>query len=1048
MIDHYNAFISYKHAPLDNKVASDLQRNLEHLVIPASIRKKTGIKKIERIFRDKDELPITSDLSDTISNALEKSDYLIVICSTNTAKSSWVPKEIEYFLRNHTKKQVFTVLADGESQNVIPKELRFDERTVVDEKGNEKNVTVQVEPLACDFRLPRRRALKEELPRLASAIIGCSYDELIRRQRQFRMRRLGVLVAGVLALTFAFAGYMLYSKIQIDKNYKESLANQSRYLANQSIQMYDNNMRVDAINMALASLPADENDDRPVTSESIKALIYSTGAYSNPDDTFMVDWDFPMEHVIKDFTLSSEGTYIASYDNCNNVMSWNTETHEKVLDISLDQINDFVFLSDGSLLLINMNTVYNYSIPQGKLRWTYKLNSGVFEINYYKKDNFNYICEIGDGTLLIPYDSFNFCRLRISDGKDLTPIKLPDKCGMVELSGYLDYSLSPDCNKIAALGRPKDYNSNRFICVYDLVSNSFVYSELSKQNENGFSIGWGDNEHLLRDYHETFDLYDRSSESDRYGNYSITVNETHHVQCFSAADMSVLWDKEFHTRGVKIGIGFLSIPETNNVLFYIGDSAFVLDITNGNKIYGDRIPGSIVSARVNKGSVVLISDAGDFTILSPDISENAITSCRCLPNDMIKALQNHGLYVLREDMNRVLRYYDCDGDFDWSCIDNINTYSDIFPNYRICKNGYIAILQKDLATNVYMHIYNLKDMIYIGSFFLSDTVSINDYTLLDIQDGIVYCSNSDSGNRYLVSVDTNTKKIQSKIIGGFALIDEVSMVNGQIVFFESIFNKNFISIYTLIDESKISVPVDFEIGNFSFFQYFPNSKCVFYSDSLNSFLLNIDTCDIKELDLYSNLEYSPLACENQVGSKIAIADLNKVIIFDLEKEYTFKIDCNGKKPLGLTVKTFNKDKYDTLLVVYHSGEIIRYNCTTTEVIGSSLCGGTVSAGFQERLGFILDKDKSMLYLQYNNALTIIDTNSWLQYANIKNCYGYSFESNVFIVMRGKSSLSDQYIGYIKNYSLDELKSRAEKLLNGNIWSPEKRMAYGLKTSSS
>ena len=53
---HYNAFISYKHAELDNKVAAAIEWDLEHYHIPSKIQKKTGFKKIERIFRDKDEL--------------------------------------------------------------------------------------------------------------------------------------------------------------------------------------------------------------------------------------------------------------------------------------------------------------------------------------------------------------------------------------------------------------------------------------------------------------------------------------------------------------------------------------------------------------------------------------------------------------------------------------------------------------------------------------------------------------------------------------------------------------------------------------------------------------------------------------------------------------------------------------------------------------------------------------------------------------------------------------------------------------------------------
>ena len=46
MIEHYNAFISYKHAKEDTKVAEAVQHGLEHFHIPGKIRKKTGKKRI------------------------------------------------------------------------------------------------------------------------------------------------------------------------------------------------------------------------------------------------------------------------------------------------------------------------------------------------------------------------------------------------------------------------------------------------------------------------------------------------------------------------------------------------------------------------------------------------------------------------------------------------------------------------------------------------------------------------------------------------------------------------------------------------------------------------------------------------------------------------------------------------------------------------------------------------------------------------------------------------------------------------------------------
>ena len=79
---HYNAFISYRHHPEDIRVATEIHRALERYRIPKAVRKNQ--KGNLRLFRDKDELPITSNLSDDIFRALQNSDFLIVICSTHT----------------------------------------------------------------------------------------------------------------------------------------------------------------------------------------------------------------------------------------------------------------------------------------------------------------------------------------------------------------------------------------------------------------------------------------------------------------------------------------------------------------------------------------------------------------------------------------------------------------------------------------------------------------------------------------------------------------------------------------------------------------------------------------------------------------------------------------------------------------------------------------------------------------------------------------------------------------------------------------------------
>ena len=98
----YRAFISYSHA--DSAWARWLVRRLESFRVPPrfhGIRAPIGLvgARIAPVFRDRDELPTTSDLGETIRTALRQSATLIVVCSPTSAKSRWVQEEILAFKR-------------------------------------------------------------------------------------------------------------------------------------------------------------------------------------------------------------------------------------------------------------------------------------------------------------------------------------------------------------------------------------------------------------------------------------------------------------------------------------------------------------------------------------------------------------------------------------------------------------------------------------------------------------------------------------------------------------------------------------------------------------------------------------------------------------------------------------------------------------------------------------------------------------------------------------------------------------------------------------
>ncbi len=152
LMERYDAFISYSHAEDNAEIAEALHRKLERYRIPAQIRKKTGKKKIERVFRDKEELPLSANLTENIYTALDNSEYLIVLCSPESRASQWVQREIEYFAGVHGKERIFAVLIKGEPEEVFPPILCEKTEIKTDINGQSYIITEPVEPLAADVR--------------------------------------------------------------------------------------------------------------------------------------------------------------------------------------------------------------------------------------------------------------------------------------------------------------------------------------------------------------------------------------------------------------------------------------------------------------------------------------------------------------------------------------------------------------------------------------------------------------------------------------------------------------------------------------------------------------------------------------------------------------------------------------------------------------------------------------------------------------------------------------------------------------------------------
>ncbi len=164
----YWCFISYRHS--DNKQpgrqwATWLHQAIETYEVPADLvgtvneRGDTIPARIFPVFRDEEELPADADLASPIYTALDRSRFLVVLCSPRAALSPYVSNEIAYFKKIGRGGRILAAILDGEpnatdhpakagiAKECFPPALRYK----VDGRG--VLTTQRTEPIAPDFRL-------------------------------------------------------------------------------------------------------------------------------------------------------------------------------------------------------------------------------------------------------------------------------------------------------------------------------------------------------------------------------------------------------------------------------------------------------------------------------------------------------------------------------------------------------------------------------------------------------------------------------------------------------------------------------------------------------------------------------------------------------------------------------------------------------------------------------------------------------------------------------------------------------------------------------
>lgn len=117
--DKYAVFISYRHVEPDRRWAIWLHSALESFVIPSGLRVSPDQGRIGRVFRDEEELAASSHLSADIRAALDRSDWLVVVCSPRATESKWISAEIRHFRKLQRDDRIFGSTDRGETGGVL-----------------------------------------------------------------------------------------------------------------------------------------------------------------------------------------------------------------------------------------------------------------------------------------------------------------------------------------------------------------------------------------------------------------------------------------------------------------------------------------------------------------------------------------------------------------------------------------------------------------------------------------------------------------------------------------------------------------------------------------------------------------------------------------------------------------------------------------------------------------------------------------------------------------------------------------------------------------
>lgn len=210
MVSVFDGFISYSHEA-DPELASRLQTGVQRFATPWWRRR--GL----RIFRDETSLAADPHLWSSVARAMEDSEWFVMLASPEAASSSWVDREVSWWLDHKARERVLLVVTRGdlvwdaesgrldiERSTAVPPALGeafTDEPRWVDARWARED----------DHLDPRDARFRDMVADVAAPLHGVPKDELAsedlrQHRRTVRTAWVGAIAVGLLAILAVGAG--------------------------------------------------------------------------------------------------------------------------------------------------------------------------------------------------------------------------------------------------------------------------------------------------------------------------------------------------------------------------------------------------------------------------------------------------------------------------------------------------------------------------------------------------------------------------------------------------------------------------------------------------------------------------------------------------------------------------------------------------------------------------------------------------------------------------------------------------------------------------